>query len=68
MGHDAFQWRYPSPFVEPETWFCDVKGGCEPTNGETPAAEPQALQALGFPLAKRLSGQLKPDVYNYKCL
>jgi hypothetical protein len=43
-----------------------MKGGHEPTNGELSATAPQALLALGFPLAKRLSGQLKPDVYNQK--
>jgi hypothetical protein len=45
-----------------------MKGGREPTNGESPAAKPQALMALGFSLAKGLSGRLKPDVYNQKCL
>ena len=66
--HEAFQWRWPSPCRRPERPLCDLKGRREPTNGNLDAARPQALWALGFPLAKRSNGRMKPDVYNQKCL
>ena len=45
-----------------------MKGAYEPTNGKSLPTAPQALLALGLPLANRLDGQLKRDVYNEKYL
>ena len=43
----------------PKRPFCDLKGRREPTNGNMDAARPQALRALGFPLAKRSNGRIE---------
>jgi hypothetical protein len=65
MVHEAFQSQVESPFKGHGVLFFDMKGRCQPTNGEIAPAPLKRLQALGFPLANRLSGRLKPIVYNY---
>jgi hypothetical protein len=65
MVHEAFQSQTNCPCRTLGILFFDMKGRCQPTNGEIAPAPLKRLQALGLPLANRLSGQLKPIVYNY---